>query len=152
MKRFLKYFYKEILLPASFLFTLYVFAMYGIAMLINNLINGVAVHPLVLLLGFLYAVVICSSSKIFKTALSMPVKLLINYSSYVLPIFIILFVANKLRGNTDASPLSPPTIVTFIVVTSIVYAVIATPVLLVKRVIRRRAEKKEEYVSQFNEI
>lgn len=155
MKRFfgfLKVFYKEVMLPASFLFTLYVFIVYGIAMLINNLINGVAVHPIVLALGYAYALIICSSSKIFRSYLSMPLKVLISYSSYVLPIFLILFVANKKRGEVDASPLSPPTIITIIVVTSVLYALIAIPIFLIKRRRRRKAEAKEEYQSQFNEI
>ncbi|MBE6573089.1 MAG: hypothetical protein E7652_01710 [Ruminococcaceae bacterium] len=152
MKKFFKYFYKEIVLPASFLFTLYVFAMYGIAMLINNLIDVVTVHPLVLLMGFIYSIIIFASAKIFKTGLSMALKIIINYSCYVIPFLAILMIAARIRGNNDASPLSPSTIITIIIVTSVIYAIIATPILIVRHILKRRAEKKEVYESQFNEI
>ncbi|MBR5515698.1 MAG: hypothetical protein IKU52_05800 [Clostridia bacterium] len=147
-----KYILKEILYPASFLFTIYVFGVYGIAKLVNNLVEGVAVHPTVLICGFIYLLIVCAASKIFKTELAMAYKILISYASFALPVVLILAIAGKIRSGADASPISPSSILVILAVISVIYAIIATPVLIIKGMIKRKKNNEEIYENQFNKI
>lgn len=150
--KILKFIFKEIVYPASFLFTLYVFGVYLIATLVNNLVDGVAVHPLVLLSGYAYLLVICAAAKIFKTEIKMIYKLIVSYLSFSLPIIIILSIASKVRSGGDVSPMSPSTIIILLAVISVIYAVFATPVLVVRAFLNRKKNSEEKYVSQFNKV
>lgn len=150
--KILKYIFKEIIYPASFLFTLYVFAVYLIAHLVNNLIDGVAVHPTVLILGYAYLVVICAASKIFKTQIAMRYKILVSYSSFALPVILILAIANKIRQGNEASPMSPSSILIILAVISVIYALFAVPTFIIKGIIKRKKNNEEAYEEQFNKI
>lgn len=148
-----KFILKEILYPASFLFTIYVFAVYMLCILLEGIakIRYELVDPKVLLIGFAYLVIISAGNKIFKTELSMAKKVLINFSSYVMPFLAFLIIASYSRGE-DATPISPSTIMVLVIIMAVIYAIIATPVLIIRYIINKRKEAKEDYKSQFDKI
>ncbi len=126
--------FKNVLFPASFFFTLYSVFVY--------LVNSSAEEGKDLLKKFLlvlsYCLIIALVNNIFKTELSMLVKIVIHYLGFLLPLIGIVVII----GNNGAIG------GVFIVVT-VVYAIIATPILIIRMILNKKENEEQKYDSQF---
>ncbi len=143
----IRYFFKEILYPASFTFTIYVFILYFLSWAVKTTnVSATVVQPVLLLAGYIYFVIVSSANKIFRTSLEVYKCVIIHYILLLLPfIGVLAFAGNK----TSSSPFSFSTIVIVAIVYSIIYAIIMTPVLLIRKGVRAKKEEEEVYESQF---
>ncbi len=139
----LKFVFKDILYPASFAFTLYVFAVYLLAYMGKNEITGSIVAPKLLIIGYVYFIITALVTKIFRTSLSNAVKLLIHF----LGLFVPLVAALAVLGN---GILSGTSIAVLLALFGIIYLIIALPILLIKRARNKVSNETEKYDSQFN--
>ncbi len=132
--KLIKSIFKNVLLPASFFFTLYSIFVY--------LVNSSTDEGKDLLTKFLlvlsYCLIIAIGNNIFKTELSMLMKVVIHYLAFLLPLIGIVVII----GNNAAIG------GVFIVIT-VAYAIIATPVLLIRMVLNKKENEEQKYDSQF---
>lgn len=130
----IKFIFSKVLFPASFFFTMYSIFAY--------LVNSTTDEGKSLLNSFLlvlsYCIIIALANNIFKTELSMPLKVALHYSAFLIPLIAIVVI-------TDKNHLLVPV---FSLVT-IVYALIASPVLIIRAIINRKANDEQKYDSQF---
>lgn len=124
----------NVLFPASFFFTVYSIFIY----LVNSTADGGKDLLKKFLLVLTYCLIIALANNIFKTELSMLVKIVIHYLAFLLPLIGIVVII----GNNNAIG------GVFILVT-VVYAIIATPILLIRTVLRKKENEDQKYDSQF---
>lgn len=124
----------NVLFPASFFFTVYSIFIY----LVNSTADGDKDLLKKFLLVLTYCLIIALANNIFKTELSMLVKIVIHYLAFLLPLIGIVVII----GNNNAIG------GVFILVT-VVYAIIATPILLIRTVLRKKENEDQKYDSQF---
>lgn len=133
MKSF-KFIFKEIIYPGSFIFTLYNIFMQIIDP--KNEENPGKLKTFFLVLFCCLAIALIN--KIFKTEMSLPAKIGIHYVGVVLSIIGIIVIMGSDHMISS---------VFFIV--SIVYAVVAIPVIIIYKKIMNKKNEEEKYDSQF---
>lgn len=130
----IKFLFKNVLFPASFLFT--IFNIFAYIVEFTDSGEKTKLVNFSLILG--YFVIIALANNIFKTEFSMPVKVVIHYLSFLLPLMGLVVIL----GNNGA-------IAGVFVVITVVYAIIATPVLLIRAVLNKKENEEQKYDSQF---
>ncbi len=130
-----KFFIKEVLFPASFFFTIFNIFVY----LFEYIDTQSSTKLINFLLILLYFIIICLANKIFRTDLSMFTKVLIHYLAFLLPLMGLVVIL----GNNNA-------IAGVFIVVTVVYALIATPVLIIRSILRKKDNETTKYDSQFN--
>ncbi len=132
----IKFVFKEIIFPGSFIFTVYNI----LAQIMNHTTNDDA-DPAVFKAFFLIlacCMAIALVNKIFKTEMSMTAKVAIHYAGILISI-IGLFV---IMGNGNNIP------PIFIAVT-VIYAIIAAPVLIIRAALKKKENEDTKYDKQF---
>ena len=119
----------NVLFPGSFFFTLYSIFIY----LVNSSADGGKDLLKKFLLVLSYCLIIALANNIFKTELSMLIKIVIHYLAFLLPLIGIVVII----GNNGA-------IGGVFMVVTVVYAIIATPILL-----NKKENEEQKYDSQF---
>lgn len=132
-----KFIVNKILFPASFFFTIFNIFAYVIEYADTDNSSKLKSFSLVLV----YFIIVAFANNIFKTEISTAAKIGIHYAAIILP----LVCGIMLMGNDNAVG------GVFMVIT-IIYAVVATPVLIIHSLIRRKDNDSEKYDSQFNKI
>lgn len=125
---------KNVLFPASFFFTLYSIFIY----LVNSSADGGKDLLKKFLLVLSYCLIIALANNIFKTELSMLIKIVIHYLAFLLPLIGIVIAI----GNNNA-------IGSVFMVVTVVYAIIAIPILLIRMVLNKKENEEQKYDSQF---
>lgn len=141
----IKYFFTKIIYPATFLFTIFTFLMYLIAYSSKETVTGAVLHPAFLAIALLYFIIVSVANKIFKSSLSMGIKIVIHFSSIVIPLIAILAFSGK-------GTLSVPTITMLSVIFCIIYLIFAVPTLLIASRKKRNENENEKYENQFDKI
>ncbi len=124
----------NVLFPASFFFTLYSIFIY----LVNSSADGGKDLLKKFLLVLSYCLIIALANNIFKTELSILIKVVIHYLAFLLPLIGIVVII----GNNGA-------IGGVFMVVTVVYAIVATPILLIRTVLNKKENEEQKYDSQF---
>ncbi|MBQ4561041.1 MAG: hypothetical protein IJA55_01765 [Clostridia bacterium] len=136
----LKFIFKNIIYPASFFFTIFNIIVYIIDyMNTRNTLGTTATPKLVqFLLILAYFMIIALSNNIFKTDISTVAKISVHYLSILIPL-----MAYVITRNMNGA------IVGVFMIVTILYAVIATPLLIVRKITSNRKNESEKYEKQF---
>ena len=129
-----KFIFKEVILPASFFFTIFNI----IAYLIEFVDSGNSTKVINFTVFLIYFIIVASVNNIFKTELSMFLKVVIHYLGLLIPLMGLVVIMGK--DNTI------PAIFT---VLTVAYAIIATPVLIVRNLVHKKDNEESKYDSQF---
>ena len=124
----------NVLFPASFFFTLYSIFIY----LVNSSADGGKDLLKKFLLVLSYCLIIALANNIFKTELSILIKIVIHYLAFLLPLIGIVIAI----GNNNA-------IGGVFMVVTVVYAIIAIPILLIRMILNKKENEEQKYDSQF---
>ena len=130
----IKFIFRNVLFPASFFFTLFNIFAY----LVEFADTGSSVKIVNFSLILLYFVVVALANNVFKAEMSMLAKVTIHYLAILLPLFGLVAII----GNSNA-------IGGIFIVITIVYALFATPILLVRHALHRKDNEEQKYDSQF---
>ncbi len=130
----INFIFKNVLFPASFFFTLYSIFIY----LVNSSADGGKDLLKKFLLVLSYCLIIALANNIFKTELSMLIKIVIHYLAFLLPLIGIVIAI----GNNNA-------IGGVFMVVTVVYAIIAIPILLIRMILNKKENEEQKYDSQF---
>lgn len=129
-----KFILGRVIFPASFFFTLFNIFAYIVEYADTQDTTKLKSFSLVLV----YFIIVALANNIFKTEMSMAAKIGIHYAACILP----LVFGIMLMGNDNA--VGP----VFLAVT-VVYAVIAIPVLVIRSITHRKENEDQKYNSQF---
>lgn len=130
----INFIFKNVLFPASFFFTLYSIFIY----LVNSSADGGKDLLKKFLLVLSYCLIIALANNIFKTELSILIKIVIHYLAFLLPLIGIVIAI----GNNNA-------IGGVFMVVTVVYAIIAIPILLIRMILNKKENEEQKYDSQF---
>ena len=130
----INFIFKNVLFPASFFFTLYSIFIY----LVNSSADGGKDLLKKFLLVLSYCLIIALANNIFKTELSILIKIVIHYLAFLLPLIGIVIAI----GNNNA-------IGGVFMVVTVVYAILAIPILLIRMILNKKENEEQKYDSQF---
>ncbi|MBR4880305.1 MAG: hypothetical protein IKU19_00120 [Clostridia bacterium] len=130
----IKFIFKNVLFPASFFFT--IFNIFAYLVEFGDTGDKTKLVNFSLILGVF--IIIALGNNIFKTELSMFAKIVIHYLSFLIPL--ILFVV--ILGNNGA-------IAGVFTVVTVVYAIIAAPILIIRKALHKKENDEQKYDSQF---
>lgn len=130
----IKFIFKEIIYPGSFIFTLYNIFAHIIDPLNEDNPERLKTFFLILLCCLAIAFV----NKIFKTEMSLPAKIGIHYAGVILSVIGIFVI---MGSNNAIAPI--------FFATTVIYAIIAIPVLIINKKLNDKKNEEDKYDKQF---